>query len=60
MPYDRNDQSRRAVETRGSSNNSVPRRLDVHDEQSSVVRNPAPDASPPATPTNSRTFTVSS
>lgn len=44
---------------RASGKSPARRPLDeTNDDSSMVVRNPAPDASPSRTPTDSRTFTV--
>jgi hypothetical protein len=46
------------MQARGAAGSSPPTRNETSDVQSSVIRNPAPDASPPSVPSTSRTFTV--
>jgi hypothetical protein len=49
----------RNMQARSAGGVTAPTRSDSTNEQSSVVRNPAPDASPSAVPSPSKTFTVS-
>jgi hypothetical protein len=49
----------REMQARTAGSTCAPTRSDSNNEQSSVVRNPAPDASPSAVPSPSKTFTVS-
>lgn len=49
----------REMQARSTGGTGAPTRSDSNNEQSSVVRNPAPDASPSAVPSPSKTFTVS-
>jgi hypothetical protein len=57
MQNTRQSESREMQARSGST--TAPTRGDTTNDQSSVARNPAPDASPSAVPSTSRTFTVS-
>ena len=48
----------RTLQARNAGGSSPPTRNDYSEAQSSVTRNPAPDASPPSVPSPSHTFTV--
>jgi len=58
MSNNRQNEARDLV-ARAPGSSVPPTRGTTSEEQSSVVRNPAPDSSPPSVPSVSRTFTVS-
>lgn len=59
MPDSRRQSESRSMQARAAGSSAAPTRGQTSDDQSSVVRNPAPDASPPSVPSTSKTFTVS-
>jgi hypothetical protein len=59
MARDRQTEAR-VLQSRASTGSGSPTRTNTSDEQSSIVRNPAPDASPPSAPSASHKFTVNS